>query len=72
MGKGMIRNSDFYEMTDPFRLKMVLMPCNRDQYVCVFNRVFEESRARISIHLRILKDAEISGRTTGQIIRSTR
>lgn len=43
----------------PLRLKIMLMLCNRDQCVCEFNWIFEESRAQISNHLKILKDAGI-------------
>jgi ArsR family transcriptional regulator len=46
-------------VSHPMRLKILLMLCNRDQCVCEFNWIFEESPTRISNHLKILKDAGI-------------
>ena len=46
-------------VSHPMRLKILLMLCNRDQCVCEFNWIFEESPTQISNHLKILKDAGI-------------
>lgn len=43
----------------PLRLKILLMLTNRDQCVCEFIWIFDESPTQISNHLKILKDAGI-------------
>lgn len=46
-------------VSHPLRLKILLMLCNRDQCVCEFIWIFEESPTQVSNHLKILKDAGI-------------
>lgn len=46
-------------VSHPLRLKILLMLSSRDQCVCEFNWIFEESPTRISNHLKVLKDAGI-------------
>ncbi len=46
-------------VSHPLRLKILLMLSTRDQCVCEFNWIFEESPTQISNHLKILKDAGI-------------
>jgi ArsR family transcriptional regulator len=46
-------------VSNPMRLKILLMLCNRDQCVCEFTWIFEESPTLISNHLKVLKDAGI-------------
>ena len=46
-------------VSHPVRLKILLMLSNRDQCVCEFAWIFEESPTQISNHLKILKDAGI-------------
>lgn len=43
-------------VSHPLRLKILLMLSNRDQCVCEFIWIFEESSTQISNHLKILKD----------------
>lgn len=44
-------------VSHPLRLKILLMLSTRDQCVCEFNWIFEDSPTLISNHLKILKDA---------------
>ena len=46
-------------VSHPLRLKILLLLCNRDQCVCEFNWIFEETQTQISNHLKILRDAGI-------------
>lgn len=46
-------------ISHPLRLKILLLLCNRDQCVCEFNWIFEETQTQISNHLKILRDAGI-------------
>ncbi len=55
--------SDMEEMikavSHPLRLKILLMLKTRDQCVCEFNWIFDETQTQISNHLKILRDAGI-------------
>lgn len=44
-------------ISHPVRLKVMLLLCNRDQCVCEFNWILENTQTQISNHLKILKDA---------------
>jgi len=46
-------------ISHPLRLKILLLLKNRDQCVCEFNWIFDESQTQISNHLKILRDAGI-------------
>lgn len=43
----------------PLRLKILLLLGNRDQCVCEFTWIFDETQTQISNHLKILRDAGI-------------
>lgn len=44
-------------ISHPLRLRILLMLRSRDQCVCEFIWIFEESPTQVSNHLKILKDA---------------
>lgn len=46
-------------ISHPVRLKILLLLSSRDQCVCEFTWIFDESPTLISNHLRILRDAGI-------------
>ncbi len=46
-------------VSHPLRLKILLMLKTRDQCVCEFNWIFDETQTQISNHLKILRDAGI-------------
>nr|WP_319538137.1 metalloregulator ArsR/SmtB family transcription factor [uncultured Methanospirillum sp.] len=46
-------------VSHPLRLKILLMLKTRDQCVCEFTWIFDETQTQISNHLKILRDAGI-------------